>query len=259
MVPCFKYCQCLLVYSVCQGQDNVGGLNNCSPSDWHSLALWPLDQKGSSDIWTVCTATITSVLAIEAAEILGPYTSPPHSSVLALYFLRCISSKTGLCKLRQTPAFHNHYCFKKYLVLQQSSGWCRRIFSHGGLWALDSLPQPVQTLLLVYSAAGRFSSPCSATAGPLSAKCCCPVPWDELHVFQCSLKVLLFQHAVHWRWWKVLLLHGLQRILNWDFKLFLRSSIQPEVLHPFLGPFCLGKGVLPYSNKDIRQGGYYMW
>lgn len=111
---------------------------------------------------SICTATIVSVLVIKVAEVLGPYKSLPHSrnySVLALYFLRCISSKTGLCKPRHTEVLHSNYCFKKYLVLQQCSGWCRRIFSHSGFWVLDLLPRSVQTLLLVYPAKGRFFQP----------------------------------------------------------------------------------------------------
>lgn len=99
-----------------QGQGNAMRRNNCFPSDEPSFALQPLDQKRSSDIGSICTAAITSVLGIKVAEILGPYKSPPRSrsySVLALYFLRCVSSKTGRCKPGQTEVFCSNYCFKR--------------------------------------------------------------------------------------------------------------------------------------------------
>lgn len=111
----------------------------------------------------------------------GPYKSPPHSanySVLALYFLRCVSSKTGLCEPRQTEALNSNYCFEKYLVLQQCSGWCRRIFSRCGLWVLDLLPQSVRTLLLIYCAKGRFLQPLFCHCRAPFCKCWCPIPWD---------------------------------------------------------------------------------
>lgn len=99
-----------------QGQDNATRLNNCFPSDEPSFALQPLDQKRSSDTGSICTAAITSVLGLKVAEILGPYKSPPRSrnySALALYFLRCISSKTVWCKPGQTEVFCSNYCFKR--------------------------------------------------------------------------------------------------------------------------------------------------
>lgn len=159
------------------------------------------------------------MLVIKVAEILGPYKSPPHSrnySVLALYFLRCISSKTRLCEPRQTEVLHSNCCFKKYLVLQQCSDWCRRIFSHSGFWVLGLLPQSVQTLLLVYSAKGRFFQPlfchyrtpfCKVVL-TYSMRLTSSVSMflEGLAVSKCSLLTLLEG--------SLFLLHGLQRIFE---------------------------------------------
>lgn len=131
------------------------------------------------NFWYLCTATTALVLVIQVAEILGPYKSPPHSgnySVLALYFLRCIASQTGLCEPRQTDALNSNYCFEKYLILQQYSGWCRGIFSRCGLWVLDSLPQLVPTLLLVFSAKGRFLQPLFCHCRIPLCMYWCPIP-----------------------------------------------------------------------------------
>lgn len=73
---------------------------------------------------------------------------------------------------------------------------------------------------------------------------------ESLAVSKCSLLMLLES--------SLFLLHGLQRILNWDFKLFLLDSIQPEVLRNFPGPFGLGRCVLP-SSKDTSQWWCYTW
>lgn len=144
------------------------------------------------------------MLVIKVSKILGPYKSPPHSRNYSVNsFLRHIPSKTGITEPRQTEFFHSNYCVKKHLVLQQCSGWCRRMLSHSGLWVLDLGRRSGQALVLVCSAKDRTFQP---------QFCYCRIPSCKEMLFlsrrlTSSAAVFLESPAVlneaHWRCWEV--------------------------------------------------------